>query len=411
MKENDITESLSQLSSFFVVGVNYKKSDTITRGLFSVSTTQYENLLNDSENFGICHFFIVSTCNRTEIFGFAKSTDQLSSFLCSQTKGSLEVFNSNAYTASGPDAVKHLFTVAAGLDSQILGDYEIVGQIKQAAKISKKANRLNTFLERLINEVLQASKSIRTNTMLSSGSVSVSFAAIQFIKNYSVQNRVSEILLIGTGKIGSNTCKNLADYLPEVSVTVLNRSDEKSEALANAHKLNFDSFTNLQACITNADVVIVATNSPVPIVLQSHVATQSKQQLLIDLSVPCNIETTVDRIAGIKLVNVDQLSKLNDETLLRRANDIPKVIEIIEKHMCAFTDWHNMRKNVPMLLAVKSQLQALPLHQYGLSIAGEKNQEQIQKVINGMALKLRSQNNPGCQYIEAMHDYIAHASN
>ena len=133
--------------------------------------------------------------------------------------------------------------------------------------------------------------------------------------------------------------------------------------------------------------------------------------MLIDLSVPCNIETTVDSIAGIQLVNVDQLSKLNDETLLRRANDIPKVIEIIEKHMCAFTDWHNMRKNVPMLLAVKSQLQALPLQQYGLSIAGEKNEEQIQKVINGMALKLRSQNNPGCQYIEAMHDYIAHASN
>ena len=411
MKENEITETLSQLNSFFVVGVNYKKSDTLTRGLFSISPHQYQDLLTQAEDFGIAHFFIVSTCNRTEIFGLARSADQLAHFLCSQTNGSLEVFNNNSYSASGLDAVKHLFSVAAGLDSQILGDYEIVGQIKQAAKTSKKANRLNTFLERLINEVLQASKNIRTNTMLSSGSVSVSFAAIQFIKKYSATNTVKNILLIGTGKIGSNTCKNLADYLPEVAVTVLNRSDEKSEALANAHKLQFDNYANLQPCITNADVVIVATNSPIPIVLRSHFPSISKNQLLIDLSVPCNIDASVTDIEGIRLINVDELSKLNDETLLRRANDIPKVIDIIAQHVSAFTEWHHMRKNVPMLLAVKSHLQALPLHQYGLCIADEKSHEQIQKVINGMALKLRSQNNPGCQYIEAMHNYIAHASN
>jgi glutamyl-tRNA reductase len=127
--------------------------------------------------------------------------------------------------------VNHVFEVGAGLDSQIFGDYEIVGQIKLAVKFAKERGFVGAFTERLINCVLQASKSIKNQTELSGGTVSVSFAAVQYIREQ-VTDLHQTILLLGVGKIGRNTCKNLVDYLGTKNITLINRSPEKAEELA-----------------------------------------------------------------------------------------------------------------------------------------------------------------------------------
>ncbi|MEX1203390.1 MAG: glutamyl-tRNA reductase [Ferruginibacter sp.] len=277
------------ISTFFVAGVNYKKSDAAIRGHFSINTDQYLQLIHFAPQYNIKHFFILSTCNRTEVYGFADKIDDFNQFLCEVTEGSLEDFRKMAYHKSGIDAIEHLFNVAAGLDSQILGDYEIVGQLKQAVKISKEHHLIDAYLERMINEVLQASKKIRTTTSLSGGTVSVSFAAVQYIKNHFANIEGKKILLIGTGKIGSNTCKNLVDYLPGASVTVLNRTAHKAIALADKYQVETDVIENLSSQIQTAEVIMVATNAETALINQSMLAINS-HQLLIDLSVPFNIE-------------------------------------------------------------------------------------------------------------------------
>ena len=401
------------ISTFFVAGINYKKSDAAVRGQFSVNSDQYQQLMKLAAQYRVQHFFVLSTCNRTEMYGFAEQIDDFNQLLCSVTQGSLEDFRKMAYQKSGIDAIEHLFNVAAGLDSQILGDYEIVGQLKQSVRFSKEHQCIDAYLDRLINEVLQASKKIRTTTGLSGGTVSVSFAAVQYIKNHFENFDGKKILLIGTGKIGSNTCKNLVDYLPGTSVTVINRTPDKAMALADKYHVSFDVMENLSDCLSTADVVMVATNAETALINQSMLAADS-QQLLIDLSVPFNIDVDVNTLPNISLVNVDELSKIKDETLMRRTAEIPKAKLIIRDHLEAFNDWHEMRKHVPVLKTAKTQLQKIysgyrSISASSLSIDKPRKaaEENIQKVINNMAVKMRQEHQPGCHCIEAMNSFMS----
>ncbi len=219
------------MEHFWVAGINYKKTDASARGMFAVSNEQYEYLLSVAPQYGINECFILSTCNRTEIYGFADNVHQLSDFLCSVTAGELADFTKMAYVKNGHGAIAHLFHVGAGLDSQILGDFEILGQIKAAVKQSKAAGCIGSLLERLLNCAMQSSKSVKTNTSLSGGTVSVSFAAVQYIKEFlklgegseASHQAVPKIVLVGTGKIGRSTCRNLVDYLDTKNITLMNR--------------------------------------------------------------------------------------------------------------------------------------------------------------------------------------------
>ena len=186
---------MTHISSFFIAGINYKKSDASVRGQFSINADQYLDIIASAHQYKVKEFFVLSTCNRTEIYGFAANVDQLCQLLCSHTEGKLDSFYEGSYQKSGLEAIEHLFNVSAGLDSQILGDYEIVGQIKKATKFSKQHNCIGPYLERLINEVLQTTKQIRTNTEMSGGTVSVSFAAVQYARHWIKQIEGKKILL------------------------------------------------------------------------------------------------------------------------------------------------------------------------------------------------------------------------
>ena len=277
------TEYLKNISNFFVAGINYKKSDACVRGQFAIATEQYTNILFKAGVQGLNEIFILSTCNRTEIYGFANSSKQLVELLCSETLGEKETFLQSSYIKNGTDAIEHVFNVGAGLDSQILGDYEIVGQLKNAVKFSKEHGFVGAFTERLINCVLQSSKLIKNNTELSGGTVSVSFAAVQYIKQVVVNPSLKNILLLGVGKIGRNTCKNLVDYLDTKKITLINRSPDKAEELAQELGLRSASLENLHGEIAKADIILVATNSPEPTILKEHVD-GGGEKLIIDLS-------------------------------------------------------------------------------------------------------------------------------
>jgi glutamyl-tRNA reductase len=401
---------------FIVTGINYKKSDAAVRGQFAVNNEQYVTLLTNAREFGISDLFIVSTCNRTEVYGFAESPSKFIELVCSVCTGSPEMFASMAYIKSGHDAVAHLYQVAAGLDSQILGDYEILGQIKSAAKMAKSAGFIGQYMERLLNSVLQASKAVKTNTALSGGTVSVSFAAIQYIKEYAERKGVSpadcKIALVGTGKIGRVTCRNIIDYLQAKNITLINRTEATAVELANELDLKSAPLADLKTQVQSADIVVVSTNATSPVIAKEHLL-GCGEKLIIDISVPCNVAVDAQQLLNITFVDVDQLSKIKDETLQKRSAEVPKALAIIEEHIAEFDEWCNMRRHVPAIRQMKDKLLAIPFkpvlvcaHEEVL-YEGEAHEERVQKVLNNLAVNIRTGNTPGCHYIQAINDFIA----
>ncbi len=409
------------IEEFRIVGVNYKKSDAAVRGLFAVNQEQYGRLVATAADYGVSDFFILSTCNRTEIYGFAESDIHMMRFVSSVCAGDEATFAGMSYTQSGINAIGHLYHVASGLDSQILGDYEILGQIKCAVKFAKNNGFIGPFMERLINSVLQASKSVKTNTELSGGTVSVSFAAIQYIKEFVglSHNNVTEldmnnkkIVLIGTGKIGRVTCRNVVDYLKTKNITLINRTEETAINLAAELGLRSAPIAELQSEIQSADIVLVSTNATEPVILKKHLE-NAANKLVIDISVPCNVATDAQQLAGIRFVDVDMLSKIKDETLQKRKAEVPKALTIIDEHISEFVEWCDMRKHVPVLREVKSKLLEIPISPIllsGVLVANKQesdHQEKVQKVINNLATRMRRDYTPGCHYIQAINDFIA----
>ena len=397
-----------QLSDFYVAGINYRKADAALRGQFAVNEDQYLSILSKAKEFGINELFILSTCNRTEIYGFATDAKQLTALLCSETKASIETFYQSAYIKQGKGAVEHLYHVAAGLDSQILGDYEIVGQIKNAAKFAKLHGFIGTALERTLNAVLQTSKAVKNNTELSGGTVSVSFGAVQYIKQQVQNIKNKKILLVGVGKIGRNTCKNVVDYLQTNNVVLINRTTEKAVSLAKELGLQFASLEDLAIQVAHADVILVATNSSTPIITKQHLENNG-DKLIIDLSIPYNVEEQAQHLPNIKLVNVDELARLKDETLAKRTAEIPKAKAIINESVLEIFSWFEMRKHVPVLNAVKIKLNEIYTspHYEETDYVTTCSEKKIQKVLNGMASKMRLQNQRGCYYIEAINEFLA----
>ena len=366
------------------------------------------SILSKAKEYGINEFFILSTCNRTEIYGFAADAKQLSALLCSETMASIETFYQSAYIKQGKQAVEHLYHVAAGLDYQILGDYEIVGQLKNAAKLAKLHGFIGTALERTLNTVLQTSKAVKNNTQLSGGTVSVSFGAVQYIKQQVQNIKNKKILLVGVGKIGRNTCKNVVDYLQTKNVVLINRTTEKAALLASELGLQFASLEDLDKQVASADVILVATNANTPIITRQHLENKG-DKLIIDLSIPYNVEEQAQHLPNIKLVNVDELARLKDETLAKRTAEIPKAKAIINESVLEIFSWFEMRKHVPVLNAVKIKLNEIYTspHYEETAYVTTCSEKKIQKVLNGMASKMRLQNQRGCYYIEAINEFLA----
>ena len=342
-------------SSFYVIGISYKKADAKLRGSFSLSPTKRADLLTQAKSIGIGGLLATSTCNRTEIYGIVDNPEVLIDLLCENSSGNKKSFNDVAYVLKDKEAISHMFRVGAGLDSQILGDFEIISQIKTAAKISKKYKLLDAFLERLVNSVLQASKQIKNETNLSSGATSVSFASVQFILNSVSDINKKNILLFGTGKIGRNTCKNLIKHTKNEHITLINRTLEKAEKLAGKFKVLAKNYNHLQEEIAKADILIVATGAQNP-TIDKELILSKKDLLILDLSVPKNVNDNVKNLPNVSLTHLDELSSLTDKTLKERQEQIPQAMSIINKIQGDFQTWLEYRKFAPTIKALKEKL-------------------------------------------------------
>lgn len=401
--------NISRGKHFYTIGLSYKKADAAIRGHFSLTEEGKLNLLKQAKAEGMEGMLVTSTCNRTEIYGFAQHPFQLIKLLCEHTHGTVEEFEKVAYVYKNKEAVSHLFRVGTGLDSQILGDFEIISQLRNGFITSKNLGVANPFLERLVNAVIQASKRIKNETEISSGATSVSFASVQYIMR-EVEN-VSEksILLFGTGKIGRNTCENLVKHTKNNHITLINRTKDKAEKIAGKFNLRVKDYADLQTEIRNTDILIVATGAQNPTVSKEIIHT-NKEILILDLSIPKNVADDVTELENVKLLHLDHLAQMTDETLERRRQFIPKAKEIITEVEGEFNKWLETRKFAPTIKALKKKLKTMKdaeLDFQRKKIANFNDEQAeiisnriIQKIMNHFANHLKDDSNTTDESLE-----------
>ncbi|MBD0850437.1 glutamyl-tRNA reductase [Maribacter arenosus] len=349
---------ISKHNSFYTIGLSYKKADAHIRGKFSLDESSIDNLLKQAKAQDIDGLLVTSTCNRTELHGFAQHPFQLIKLLCDNTQGTLEDFQEVAYVYKNNDAISHLFRVGTGLDSQILGDFEIISQLRHSFNRSKKHDIANPFMERLTNSVIQASKRIKNETDLSSGATSVAFASVQYILQNVENISNKSVLLFGTGKIGRNTCENLIKHTQNSQITLINRTKTKAEKIAGKFNLVVKDYGDLQTEIRNTDVLVVATGAHSPTISKELIYTK-KPLLILDLSIPKNVADDVSDLDNVTVIHLDHLSQMTDETLERRKQFIPQAERIIEDIKREFIQWLETRKFAPVIKALKKKLNTM----------------------------------------------------
>lgn len=383
---------MSKHETFYCIGLSYQKADAEIRGRFSLSTAAKENILSQAKSNGLEGLMIISTCNRTEIYGFAQHPYELIRLLCENSTGTIDNFQEVGYVHKKQDAVNHIFRVGTGLDSQILGDFEIVSQIKAGFVLSKNMGLATAYTERLANAVIQSSRRVKNETGLSSGATSVSFASVQYILNNVSEVSQKNILLFGTGKIGRNTCENLVKHSKNSHITLINRTKKKADEIAGKLNLVVKDYQELEQELSQTDILVVATGAEQPTITPANF-NPTKPVLVLDLSIPMNVDPALAQHPNIQLVHLDELSKITDTTLENRKQYIPDAEQIIEEVRNDFDGWANARKFAPTINALKDKLNLFK--ETELDFQRKKidnfNQEQAEIISNRIIQKITTQ--------------------
>lgn len=396
-----------------VIGISYKNANLDTRGLFSLSDLQLHSLFLEAKEKKLDELMIINTCNRTEIFGWNNNTDDFINLLCKHSNGDIKTFEKYGYIITGKEAIKHLFRVGTGLDSQILGDFEIIGQIKQSLNRSKRLNLISGRLERLVNSVIHASKKIKNQTKLSSGATSVAYASVQYIIKNVKNISKKKIVLFGIGKIGRNTCENLLKHTKNEHIVLINRTQEKAEKIALKFPVIVKPYGELASEISNADILIVATSSSNPTITKDLIF-NSKNLLILDLSIPRNVETQINELNNIKVVHLDELSQITDSTIEKRKKHIPKAELIINSNIKDYILWLSQRKFSPTLKSFKEQVTQLKKEKLNCphnNFFSDKAEEIAEKITGQVASFLKENPNKVPETIDLINKFLKVESN
>lgn len=313
------------MQKFLLTGISYKKTDLNHRSQFAFNHD--ECVQTYSANDG--NFFILSTCNRTEVYGFGEEHELKALLL---NRGEAEF-----YTKQDDEAVNHFFRVAAGLDSQIPGDYEITAQIKSSFLLAKAQGRVNGFMEKMFNYALQASKEVKNSTSFSDGTISAAWSVASQI----AKSQASKITVLGAGDTGELVIRYIQKLRPEMQINLVNRDVTKLHLVASKYDVLAFPLGGLSEALVGSQTLVVTTNSSQPLVDAEHLD-RSAVTTIYDLSVPRNVAAEVYNTFNV--FDVDMISTQINETIQNRLKEIPKVESIIAHHMEEFKNWSHRRQ-------------------------------------------------------------------
>ena len=323
------------LSNYFAIGFNYHHADVSERSYYSISPDQQERIYRQAKEINFPGLCIINTCNRTEIYGWGDINVAIELY-CENTLNDAALLG-RMMKKTGVCAVEHLFKVASGLDSQIIGDLEILGQFKNAFHAAKKHDLLNGCFERLANHCVQAAKEIRSNTEISGGTISLSYAIVKFLKEKEFSKDI-KVLVIGIGEFGKGIVQNLISYLPAGNLYLSNRTPKKAEDIASKLSCNWLDFNSIAGRINDFDVIITAVSNSTDYLVTSDMIFKGKKRLFFDMSVPRAMDPSLN-IGDNELITVDDASSLINNNIEKRKSNLPLANEIVSKHLFEFVQW------------------------------------------------------------------------
>lgn len=382
------------LGYFSVIGTNFTKADTHTRSNFAISAEGIKDFYAKAKALGISDAFVISTCNRTEFYACAPES-LLEQLVTSQLSLSKDSFKNYFYCQSGPAAVRHFFRVVSGLGSQIVGDYEIVGQVKKAIQFSRECRMIGTLTDRITSLAFQASKEVKAKTNLSNGKYSVSYAAAELISSESFNIEPKRILIVGTGEIGKAMARNLRDYFPTCQLTVSNRTLAHAAELGrqvDAAVLPFENFTNHLA---EFDAIIAAAHSDQYLIRKENIQNHSAA-LFLDLSIPQVIDPSI-KSEKIKLFSVDEISTFHNELIKQRHLEVPKAEVILENYIAKLMEWQNVFFRRDIIRTYKDRIE---------NLLSNSQAKRIDKTFSRLIQQIKVEGYKGCSVIQTVNELI-----
>jgi glutamyl-tRNA reductase len=344
----------------FLVGLSHKSAPIEVRERVALSgDTLKSALLELAGSEGVEEAFVVSTCNRVEVYVQAHGDAAARRFFTARSPQAAD----HLYARAGVDAVRHLFRVSASLDSMVLGEQQILGQVKEAYGLASAAGVAGSYVSRLCNRAFATAKRIRTETEIGRGITSMSQVAVELVEKIFGDLRGRAILLAGAGKMGCLSAKALAD-LGADRILVTNRSSDRGLALAREVNGTFREWEELPRLLLEADVVIVSTGAPTYVLgrdlVQSAMKARRHRSLcLIDLAVPRNVDPAAGELPDVYAYDVDDLEKVVETTHEARRGEALRAEAIVEAEVMAFAKERETRAALPVLAQLRRRAEAI----------------------------------------------------
>ncbi|VXD19065.1 glutamyl-tRNA reductase [Planktothrix paucivesiculata] len=387
-----------------VVGLSHKTAPVEVREKLSIPEPQLEAAIAHLLSYPhIEEVAILSTCNRLEIYLVATETQpgirEVTQFLSEKSKLPLQQLRPHLFTLIHDDAIMHLMRVAAGLDSLVLGEGQILSQVKQTHKLSQQHKGISRILNRLFTQALTAGKRVRTETSIGTGAVSISSAAVELVQ-MKVQNLSNyRVAILGAGKMSRLLVQHLISKGAN-QISILNRTLGRAKELANQFPdadLRIYTMSEMMSVMANSDIVFTSTSATEPIIDRAKletILTPSQPLMLVDISVPRNIATDVKELANVQAYNVDDLKAVVAQNHESRRKMAQEAEVLLEEEVQAFEVWWRSLETVPVINCLRDKIETIreqelekALSRLGSEFA-DKHQEVIEALTRGIVNKI-----------------------
>ena len=387
---------------FKAIGLSYRTTPLSIRELVTFYGNESKKfLLQITKKLSINEILLLSTCNRTEIYYSSKTdlNDHILESLLSFKKLEKNKIASFIKYYEESEAIKQLFEVSLGLDSQVLGDIQISNQVKKAYQLSTDLGLAGPFLHRLLHTVFYANKRVSQETQLQDGTASLASVAVDLIKSFIPNLEKPRIALLGLGEIGQNVLENLNKSITN-TIYLINRTKSKAEKFAKNNNVIVKNFSELENILQNSDVFISTISTKKTILNKSHLGKGYNHKLLIDLSIPRSLEYDMENVPGISLYNIDQLKEKTEEAKKIREQSVPEAKKIVSQSLDAFNKWKSEMEVSPTIKRLKNALDKIrkeEINRYSTQITSSEKtlidtitKNMIQKVIKLPVLELKA---------------------
>tara|TARA_B100000902_G_scaffold130339_1_gene129296 strand:+ start:4 stop:1245 length:1242 start_codon:yes stop_codon:yes gene_type:complete len=326
-----------------VIGLNHKSASIDIRERFSFTPDTSALLIRRIKKISnINEVIVISTCNRTEIYVDSLSGSQdLSEWL--NLDNELKVFSEHMYVHEEEDAIEHLFKVVSGLDSMVIGESEVLGQVKNSYKVALENKTIDSKLKRLFEYSFSVAKNVRSNTDIGGNAISFMYTSILLIKKVFSDIYKKKCLLIGAGEMTQLALKYLKSNSVN-NITICNRNEEKGKKLANENNCGYSHLNNLTDIIHEHDIIITSTSSTLPLIGKGNIenALQSRSNksiVIIDLGVPRDVEYQIKKLDNVYLYTIDDLGDIIEKNYKIRENSIKEAEDIIKFKIIEYKNW------------------------------------------------------------------------